>query len=202
MINITQKIVPLRAWVYLKVMGLSQHYIFIHNTKEMLKILSDMEQGREIIRIDLLLIIRRELFAYLKRWEERNGKKMESWPELQLSDLRETNLYCSRSNIFRRILAALCRLAISSTSTLAYICMLASMFTNAGLLVIIYPFAVFGYALVEETRPGRKFWRFILFYTLALLVVKYLINLEIINLSIIDTDLPYLDGFIQFGLHH
>lgn len=43
----------------------------------MLKILSDMEQGRDIIRIDLLLIIRRELFAYLKRWEERNGKKME-----------------------------------------------------------------------------------------------------------------------------
>lgn len=80
--------------------------------------------------------------------------------------------------------------------------MLASMYTNAGLLVIIYPFAVFGYALVEETRPGRKFWRFILFYTLALLVVKYLINLEIINLSIIDTELPYIDGFIQFGLHH
>lgn len=43
----------------------------------MLKILSDMEQGRDIIRIDLLLIIRRELFAYLKRWEEQNGKKME-----------------------------------------------------------------------------------------------------------------------------
>lgn len=65
--------------------------------------------------------------------------------------------------------------------------MIASMYTNAGLFGIIYPFAVFGYALVEETRPGRMFWRFFLFYTLALLVLKYLVNLEIITSGISNT---------------
>jgi hypothetical protein len=36
--------------------------------------------------------------------------------------------------------------------------MVLSQFYTAGFISIIYPFAVFGYAIMEESRPGKKFW--------------------------------------------
>lgn len=40
-------------------------------------------------------------------------------------------------------------------ATLAYIFMILSQVWNAGLVSIALPFAVFGYALMEEARPGK-----------------------------------------------
>lgn len=47
---------------------------------------------------------------------------------------------------------------ISNTMNTAYFAMVFSLFTNAGIVSIVYPFLVFGYALLEETRPSQKFW--------------------------------------------
>jgi hypothetical protein len=35
------------------------------------------------------------------------------------------------------------------------------MYKNAGIISIPYPIAVFGYALLEETRPRKEFWVYI-----------------------------------------
>jgi len=32
------------------------------------------------------------------------------------------------------------------------------MFKNAGLFGLIYPLSIFGYALLEETRPRKEYW--------------------------------------------
>jgi hypothetical protein len=34
-----------------------------------------------------------------------------------------------------------------------------------GFATIVYPISVFGYALMEETKPKKYFWYFILLYT-------------------------------------
>jgi len=47
----------------------------------------------------------------------------------------------------------------------AYLCMLVTAMVNPGVITLVYPFAVFGYAIFEETRPPKWFWHFILFYT-------------------------------------
>jgi len=36
--------------------------------------------------------------------------------------------------------------------------MIYSTYENAGLITIIYPFMIFGWALLEETRPNKTFW--------------------------------------------
>jgi hypothetical protein len=59
--------------------------------------------------------------------------------------------------------------------------MIFSMYVNAGLCSTIYPVAVFGYALLEETRPRRWFWRYILYYTIFLLLLKFTWNLTILE---------------------
>lgn len=53
--------------------------------------------------------------------------------------------------------------------------MIISMIVNAGIISIGYPFLVFGFALLEETRPSKSFWNKVLYYTLAILMIKYLV---------------------------
>ena len=61
---------------------------------------------------------------------------------------------------------------------LCYFFMLLSMMINAGLVSIIYPLSVFGFAMMEETSPKRTFWNIILVYTLALVLVKFIYQLN------------------------
>ena len=70
---------------------------------------------------------------------------------------------------------------ISNTQPLIYFFMIASMYTNAGLISLPYPIAVFGYALLEETRPRYEFWGWVRNYTVALLAFKFAANLSILK---------------------
>lgn len=60
--------------------------------------------------------------------------------------------------------------------------MLLSMYSTAGLISIFYPIAVFGYAMLEETRPRKEFWWVVLIYTQVVLSVKFIVNLEAVTL--------------------
>jgi hypothetical protein len=99
-------------------------------------------------------------------------------------------------------MAALFRAVISNTASIAYLCMVMSMYTNAGIVAIVYPIMVFGYALLEETRPGKRFWRFMLGYSLTVLLLKYIFNINLVNEWLNQTHLPLIDSFLKFGLHH
>jgi hypothetical protein len=52
------------------------------------------------------------------------------------------------------------------------------MMKNAGFISLVYPFMVLGYAIMEETSPTKKFWHFTLMYTVALLLLKFIYQLE------------------------
>jgi hypothetical protein len=57
--------------------------------------------------------------------------------------------------------------------------MILSMILNAGLVSILYPFAVFGYALMEEGRPKNTFWTAMSYYTILILTLKLIVQLDI-----------------------
>ena len=46
---------------------------------------------------------------------------------------------------------------------------------SAGMITIIYPFVVFGYALIEEQRPGKYFWDMMTKYTIFILLMKFFV---------------------------
>jgi hypothetical protein len=52
------------------------------------------------------------------------------------------------------------------------------MYENIGILSFFYPAVIFGYALIEETRPTIQFWRVARDYTLFLLFIKFTFNLS------------------------
>ncbi len=101
-----------------------------------------------------------------------------------------------------RQMASIFRAIVSNTSVLACFFMIVSMYTNAGLISIIYPFAVFGYARLEETRPPKAFWRFTLYYTLFVLLAKYVSNLDFVDAVMADSTMAMLDSYFKSGLHH
>ena len=72
-------------------------------------------------------------------------------------------------------------IGISNTQNLVYLSMIMSMYMNAGLISIVYPIALFGYALIEETRPRKQFWVVIRVYTTFLLLLKFILNLSVME---------------------
>lgn len=67
---------------------------------------------------------------------------------------------------------------ISQSQSIIYFSMIFSMYMNAGFISLPYPIAVFGWALLEERRPGKQFWLFIRYYTEIILGFKFILNLD------------------------
>lgn len=68
---------------------------------------------------------------------------------------------------------------MSQSQNIIYFSMVFSMYENAGFISLFYPIAVFGWALLEEKRPGTQFWIIVRTYTILLLGFKFLCNLDI-----------------------
>lgn len=104
-----------------------------------------------------------------------------------------------RSIVFK-LFETMAYITISNTQNLTYLCMILSMYMNAGLISVIYPIAVFGYALIEETRPRKEFWNFIRSYTTGLLFFKFIVNLSILG-PIMDSNIfIFLQGYLKIGI--
>lgn len=83
------------------------------------------------------------------------------------------------SRMMPRYLRLLQQVIITNWDKISYLSMILTAMVNPGLLTLVYPFAVFGYALFEETRPAKGFWYFIMFYTQALMLGEFVFSLSI-----------------------
>lgn len=68
---------------------------------------------------------------------------------------------------------------LSQAAAISYFFMVLSMILNAGLISILYPAFVFGYALMEEGRPGKWFWNMMTSYTIVILFLKLIVQLDL-----------------------
>jgi hypothetical protein len=78
---------------------------------------------------------------------------------LKLEKMVMTQEFLETKNILISIAGGFCEYFASNCASVAYTFMILSMILNAGCISLLYPLAVFGYALMEEERPGRHFWK-------------------------------------------
>jgi len=78
--------------------------------------------------------------------------------------------------------------------------MIASMYMNAGLISLPYPILVFGYAMLEETRPRKEFWDFVRVYTVGLLGFKFIGNLSILEPFFGSESFNKFESYVNLGL--
>jgi len=106
--------------------------------------------------------------------------------------------------MFIRIIETFFYIWVSQTQNLIYVSMILSMYKNAGLISAFYPIMTFGFALVEEVRPKKEFWRVVRLYTTFVLIIKMVFNLSYFSVQFhfFDT-LAYkrdIQGFFKIGL--
>lgn len=90
---------------------------------------------------------------------------------------------------------------ISQSQSIIYFSMILSMYMNAGFISLPYPFAVFGWALLEERRPGKKFWIFIRYYTTAILGFKFILNLDFFSDILTSPGFVSVTSYIKLGIY-
>jgi len=90
---------------------------------------------------------------------------------------------------------------ISNTQCWIYLSMIMSMYMNAGLISIVYPVSLFGYALIEETRPRKEYWTFIRIYTTGLLFFKFCFNLSILEPLLASQTFNLYTAYIKLGVY-
>lgn len=71
------------------------------------------------------------------------------------------------------------------------------MMINGGLVSLIYPFAVFGYAILQEDSPKKNFWNFIMVYTCFVILLKVVAQLVIWPTIFVQAGGDY-DEFVHF----
>jgi hypothetical protein len=103
--------------------------------------------------------------------------------------------------MFVRLIETSFYMLISQTQNLIYFSMIASMYMNAGIISVFYPLTVFGYALLEEARPHRRYWEAVRSYTVCVLMFKFALNLSIFD-SIIQSDaFNSVSAYIKIGIY-
>jgi hypothetical protein len=103
------------------------------------------------------------IYAYSsKPWEYVNLDKYMKWQQ-----------------VFKRYLFAGVKILISYSELICYIWMVIATIIKAGLLYLVYPILIFGYCMLEEQRPGKFFWFFIIAYTQILIASNFLLQLDL-----------------------
>lgn len=61
---------------------------------------------------------------------------------------------------------------------------------------------MFGYALLEEVRPRKRYWEIIRRYTYLVLILKLVFNLNFMKSLLQNNDLEVIIAYIKPGFVH
>lgn len=79
--------------------------------------------------------------------------------------------YKSYGQLFKYYLVIFFKVMSSNLHIFCYLFMLLALIMNGGLMYMVYPAMVFGFALCEEEEPGKRFWYFTIFYTQIIILI-------------------------------
>ncbi len=108
-----------------------------------------------------------------EQWQEWRTFRQQVLDSLTLKPWERYNsdTFLSYKSLFKYFVILLLKAISSNLHILCYFFMILCVIMNGGALYMVYPFLVFGLAIVEEERPGKKFWYFVIFYTQLLILI-------------------------------
>ena len=89
--------------------------------------------------------------------------------------------YLKTSYIIKCIFREIYNYFLLNFHWLCYLMMLISHMVSASILTLFYPLTIFCYAILEYPRPKKFYWRIVLFYTVFLLIIKFIIHIELLR---------------------
>lgn len=121
--------------------------------------------------------------------------------KIKLNQLKMTWEYTRTLPMMLHFIELFFYILISNSQNIIYACMIFSMYENAGLISLFYPVAVFGWAQLEEKRPGKYFWGVVRYYTTGLLFFKFALNLDIFSGGLQSKSFEELSALFKFGIY-
>lgn len=112
----------------------------------------------------------------IKQQNDKEGKDTDA-SDIDIKSLKRAADYINFRGLFKGYLRLLVEIFSSYSDSVCYLLMIVSMMKNAGLISLVYPFIVFGYALMEEISPSKRFWYMIMVYSEFLILIKFLFQL-------------------------
>jgi hypothetical protein len=109
--------------------------------------------------------------AQAKKEQEERDEERAMHP--QLEDMVRTQSYLKTRSGPLEMLSSIIETCISNARFIAFFLMILAHLMNGALLTMIYPLAVFGYGLMEESRPQKWFWDYVTFYTLGFVFLRF-----------------------------
>lgn len=98
--------------------------------------------------------------------------------DIKVKDMKRTMEFSKFGKVINGYLRLLIEIIVTYSDSVCYILMLVSMMTNAGLISILYPMVVFGYALMEEVNPRKRIWYSLMVYSEVLILAKFIFQLS------------------------
>ena len=100
---------------------------------------------------------------------EKAVKRMSDGYELEEEAMKALDDELSAEISFKKMLSRYFKLFLmmfkSNLDMVTYILMLYQTTQSPGIVSMVYPFSIFGYALLEETYPTKGYWTIMLAYT-------------------------------------
>jgi len=161
----------LKLYIILK-KYMTNQIVFQRKKRRLHEILDHLEKGGIAIDTNLELAMREDIETYMKYHEDANAIQVDQKQYTPIP-MPVTKKFTKWTNMLGEYLLLFLKIFISNTEFICYMAMLSSMFISAGLIGLFYPLSIFGYALLEETRPSKKYWYMVLIYTSVLLILKF-----------------------------
>lgn len=148
---------------------------------------------------------KRELAELLIKSEGKTGKGILELTDfessIKLKQLDKSWAFTRTGPLMLRLLETYFYILISNTQIFIYLSMIFSMYQNAGIVSIFYPISVFGYAMLEETRPHSDYWNTVRTYTTILLLFKFICNLAILEPYLESESFLLTTSYLKIGLY-
>ena len=158
-----------RLLIYIK-KTVTEQVVFISSKKYLEKVAQDMEHGR----LNIYTKMERKMLSDIRDLKKR---KIDI-STIEIKDMKRTMQFSRFSKVITAYLRLITEIMVSYSDSVCYILMLVSMMKNAGLISIMYPLVVFGYALMEEVNPKKKVWYILMIYTELLILSKFIFQLS------------------------
>ena len=141
--------------------------------------------------------------------EEEIKEFREKYKFLQFEELLETNLfkkYLTKKYLLENVFYLTISFFVNNFNTICYMVMILNHIMSASLVTLFYPLSIFCFALIEYPRPKRHFWNICLYYTVFLILIKFILSQKIITIIIDEKDykeiIDYLHSYkIGFKYH-
>jgi hypothetical protein len=160
-----------RVWIFLTRNATNQ-ILLIFDLEKLENIRNEVHDGETKIHTHIEK-------AVLKDYEHdskvRNERRLDTVLQIPKDERAKATEKASKGGkVLLSYASLLFQLLLSNSSIICYLLMIVSMIMNGSLLSLVYPISIFIYALLEERRPSKRYWMFILYYTAIVLVLKFL----------------------------